>query len=80
MPPWKRAVRAEIKRLREFIESQPGETAAARIAYGMETALRWTTEDTVDWDLLREAKESGKIFDASRRRRKRKGSAKLEGE
>lgn len=42
-------VRKAIKELRQFIDADNEGMIATRIAYAMECAIRWATEDTVDW-------------------------------
>lgn len=53
-------IHREMKRLRKFIEADGmGDPVAKRIAYSIETALRWALEDTVGWPgLVEEAKDN----------------------
>lgn len=46
--PTKKTIEKEIKKLRVIIDSNP-DPVVTRIAYAVETALRWSVEDTVDW-------------------------------
>lgn len=46
--PSKRTIRKRLKELRELVDNHP-DPAVQRIAYGMETVIRWATEDTVGW-------------------------------
>jgi len=48
-----RTINKHLKELRELIDTSkdPLET---RIAYAMETAVRWATEDTVGWEGLKD--------------------------
>jgi hypothetical protein len=48
--PSERTIKREIKRLREYIDDNPGDQVGMRIAYEVETALRWATESTTGWD------------------------------
>ncbi len=41
-------IRAAIKALRRRVDAG-GDVCAVRLAYAMECALRWATEDTVGW-------------------------------
>jgi hypothetical protein len=41
-------VAREIRRLRKLIDSDP-DKVRTRVAYAVETALRWATEDTTGW-------------------------------
>lgn len=45
----KKRIKAELKALRDVIDNS-GDPIASRVAYGMECAIRWATEDTTDWD------------------------------
>ena len=47
--PSKRTLRRQLKELRVLIDTSK-DAAEVRIAYGMETAIRWATEDTVGWE------------------------------
>lgn len=47
--PSKRAIKAELKRLRALVESDR-DPITQRIAYAMEAAITWATEDTVGWE------------------------------
>jgi hypothetical protein len=46
--PNKRTIKKRLKELRALVDTHP-DPAVQRIAYGMETAIRWATEDTVGW-------------------------------
>ena len=48
MKPSQRTIQKRLKELRALIDTHP-DPAVQRIAYGMETAIRWATEDTVGW-------------------------------
>lgn len=47
--PSKRTVRKRLKELRSLIDVSK-DPAVQRIAYGMECAIRWATEDTFGWE------------------------------
>lgn len=47
--PSKRTIKRRLKELRQLIDSSK-DPAEQRIAYGMETAIRWATEDTEGWE------------------------------
>ena len=47
--PSKRTIESEIKKLRAIVESN-GDPVVTRIAYAVETALRWSIEDTKGWE------------------------------
>jgi hypothetical protein len=47
--PSQRTIRRRLKELRRLIDTSPC-PAEQRVAYGMETAIRWVTEDTTGWD------------------------------
>lgn len=47
--PSRRTIESEIKKLRAIMESDT-DPAVVRIAYAVETALRWSIEDTVGWE------------------------------
>lgn len=49
--PSDRTVKREIARLREFIDANMDDPASMRIAYAVETALRWATSQTCGWPL-----------------------------
>jgi hypothetical protein len=60
--PNKRTVRRALKDLRTLIDNND-DPAVQRIAYGMETVIRWVTEDTVGWPSpAREAKILAKML------------------
>jgi hypothetical protein len=46
--PSKRMIESEIRKLRAIVETE-SDPAICRIAYAVETALRWSVEDTVGW-------------------------------
>lgn len=46
--PSQRTIKRRLKELRALIDNDP-DPAVQRIAYGMETAIRWATEDTKGW-------------------------------
>lgn len=48
----------ELKRLRKIVETST-DTTERRIAYSLEHAIRWATEDTVGW--TKPHKEVGEI-------------------
>lgn len=41
-------VRRRLKEVRDVIENSP-DPIESRVAYAVETAIRWATEDTVGW-------------------------------
>jgi hypothetical protein len=47
--PSKRIIESEISKLRTIIEAEKDDDILARIAYAVETALRWSIEDTKGW-------------------------------
>lgn len=47
-------IKRHLQRLRKEVIEQDDDLIAARIAYAMETAIRWTLEDTVGWPSLTE--------------------------
>lgn len=49
MIPSKRKIKSEIRKLRVVIDNSDGDEVLARIAYAVETALRWSIEDTTGW-------------------------------
>jgi hypothetical protein len=53
MIPSRKKIRSEIKKLRKYIDDSKGKTlqniVEMRIAYAVETALRWSIEDTDGW-------------------------------
>ena len=58
----KSTIRRNLKELRSLIDSS-NDLILRRIAYAMEHAVRWATEDTVGWhSLAREAEEEAKIL------------------
>lgn len=62
MKPNQRTIKRHLKELRELIDSTD-DFIEARIAYAMETAVRWATENTVDWDsLVKQAKDEATIL------------------
>lgn len=44
-----RKIKRALKELRTLIDTSK-DPAVQRIAYGMETAIRWATEDTAGWE------------------------------
>ena len=46
--PSERTIKRRLKELRTLIDTS-NDPAVQRIAYGMETAIRWATEKTVGW-------------------------------
>lgn len=46
--PSKRTLKKRLKELRDLIDTSE-DPCVQRIAYGMETAIRWATEDTKGW-------------------------------
>lgn len=48
MKPTKKMIENEIKELRKFIDTT-NDQLASRLAYLVETSLRWAIEDTQDW-------------------------------
>lgn len=46
--PSRRTIRRRLKDLRSLIDKSP-DPCEQRIAYAMETAIRWATEHTVGW-------------------------------
>jgi hypothetical protein len=62
--PSESAIQHELSRLRAFIDTSD-DPIATRIAYAVETAIRWATEETADWDKpLEEAQSEAKILRA----------------
>ena len=60
--PNKKDIKRALKDLRTTIDNN-ADPAVQRIAYGMETAIRWVTEDTVGWPSPdREAKMLAKML------------------
>lgn len=49
MKPTKAKIEAELKKLRHIVENS-GDLIEVRIAYSMEQAIRWATEETVGWN------------------------------
>ena len=47
--PSKRTIKKRMKELRSLIDNSK-DPVVQRIAYGMETAITWATEDTVGWE------------------------------
>ena len=47
--PSQRTLKRRLKELRTLIDESK-DPAQQRIAYAMETAIRWATEDTVGWE------------------------------
>lgn len=47
--PSQRMIKRRLKELRTLIDTSKDPTVT-RIAYGMECAIRWATEDTVGWE------------------------------
>jgi hypothetical protein len=47
--PSKRTIEGEIRKLRAIVETN-SDPAIRRIAYAIETALRWSIEDTKGWE------------------------------
>lgn len=55
--PSQRTIKRNLKELREVIDNT-SDPVLARIAYAMERAVRWATENTVDWSgLAQQARE-----------------------
>lgn len=52
-------IKRELKKLRTLIENNEDDPVLSRIAYEMETAIRWATEDTTGWPSPREQAISG---------------------
>jgi hypothetical protein len=42
-------IESEIRKLRAVVEAESNDPVLSRIAYAVETALRWSTEDTKGW-------------------------------
>lgn len=42
-------IKKEIRALRKFIDAPDSDLLAKRVAYAVETALRWVTEDVKGW-------------------------------
>lgn len=62
MKPTKEKVAAELKKLRSVVENS-NDPAETRIAYAMEHAIRWATEETVGWTKPhKEAAEFAKLI------------------
>lgn len=60
--PTKTEIKRCLKELREVIDNNH-DLCVQRIAYGMETAIRWVIEDTKDWPALAaEAKVLAKML------------------
>ena len=60
--PNKQKVNAQLRDLRKLIDSTK-DPCEFRIAYAMETAIRWATENTDGWQgMAIEAKEQAKIL------------------
>ena len=58
----KTTIRKHLKELRKLIDETP-DPVLKRIAYTMETAVRWATEDTVGWNgLQQEAEEAAYLL------------------
>lgn len=49
MKPTKAKIKAELKKLRHVVENSDC-PITVRIAYSMEHAIRWATEETVGWN------------------------------
>lgn len=49
MKPTKAKIKAELKKLRHLVENSDC-PITTRIAYSMEHAIRWATEETVGWN------------------------------
>lgn len=55
-------IKRNLRELRKFIDSSD-DPIATRIAYAMETAVRWATEDTVEWPgLLKQAQDEAELL------------------
>lgn len=55
-------IKRNLKELRTLIDTDP-DPVVRRIAYSMETAIRWATEETVGWDeMVDEAIEEATIL------------------
>ena len=62
MIPSKKKLAANLRDLRNLIDSTK-DPCEFRIAYAMEVAIRWATEDTVGWQGMgAEAREMAKIL------------------
>ena len=76
MPPMKthkseRTIKKELRDLRKFIDSGKGDPLAIRIAYAVETAMRWVLEDTVGWKTpVEDSKDNAEIYKKSCNSRK----------
>jgi hypothetical protein len=46
--PSKRTIKKRLTELRDLVDHNP-DPIVQRIAYGMESAIRWATEDTKGW-------------------------------
>lgn len=59
-----RTIRKNLKELRkQCIETSPRDPILSRIAYAMETAVRWAILDTAGWEsLANEAQENAKVL------------------
>lgn len=56
-------IKQNLKELRELIDASTDDLILMRIAYEIETAVRWATEDTVDWEgLVDQAKGATQIL------------------
>jgi hypothetical protein len=57
-----RAIKRNLRELREFIETSD-DGVATRVAYAIETAVRWATEETVEWPgLVQQAKDEAALL------------------
>lgn len=45
----KRVVKSELAKLRRIVESKSRSVAEMRVAYSLEHAIRWATENTRGW-------------------------------
>jgi hypothetical protein len=48
--PSERSIKRSIKALRVIVDKSHNDPILERIAYAVETALRWATIETVGWD------------------------------
>lgn len=56
-------IKKHLRGLRKLIYDPDTDPLTMRIAYAMETAVRWATEDTVGWcGLVEEAKDEARIY------------------
>jgi O-succinylbenzoate synthase len=56
-------IKRNLHDLRKLIDDPKSTPSEKRIAYAMETAIRWATEETVGWsDMASEAKLSAELL------------------